>query len=85
MAKLLFLTVVSEARIKELTWLRHAGTQIEEPFATLPLDAYCEMMSRHAKEQYDRRKGALPHPHIPIINQMYVVLEFLVLAMYRMR
>ncbi|CAL5224016.1 g6636 [Coccomyxa viridis] len=35
------------------------GTQIEEPFATLPLGAYCEMMSRHAKEQYDRRKGPL--------------------------
>lgn len=43
--------------IKELMWLRHAGTQIEEPFATLPLDAYCEMMSRHATEQYERRKG----------------------------
>ena len=43
--------------IKKLMLLKHAGTQIEEPFATLPLDAYCEMMSRHAKEQYKRRKG----------------------------
>ena len=42
-------------------WRSRAGTQIEEPFATLPLDAYCEMMSRHAKEQYERRRGVFPH------------------------
>ena len=85
MANLLSLNVVSDACIKELMWLRPAGTQIEEPFATLPLDAYCEMMSRHAKEQYERRRGVLPHLDIPTIYQMYVVLEFLVLAMYHMR
>ena len=48
-------------------WRSRAGTQIEEPFATLPLDAYCEMMSRHAKEQYERRRGVFPHLAIPAI------------------
>lgn len=44
-------------------WRSRAGTQIEEPFATLPLDAYCEMMSRHAKEQYERRRGVFSPGH----------------------
>ncbi len=64
--------------IRELMSLSHAGTQIEEPFATLPLGAYCEMMSRHAKEQYDRRKGTIvPHlnvctPHQTICAQKHI-------------
>ncbi|CAK0748372.1 hypothetical protein CVIRNUC_001834 [Coccomyxa viridis] len=55
-----WLSPIAEALIAFLFMgIDNIGTQIEEPFATLPLDAYCEMMSRHAKEQYERRRGPL--------------------------
>ena len=37
----------------------HTGTQIEEPFHVLPMDAYCSMMAASAKEQYERSSSKL--------------------------
>ena len=42
---------------KSFTNALSPGIQIEEPFHVLPMDAYCSMMSSHAKEQFNRRKG----------------------------
>jgi putative membrane protein len=48
-----------------LIGVENIGIQIEEPFAILPLAAYCTAIQRDVREVVARGEGAAPRRHTP--------------------